>query len=57
MNTNEQFKERLQDLQEDLRIWQAYLEEDEENYDDLLICEVEELFSAVGSLLLRLEDC
>lgn len=57
MNTNEQFKERLQDLQEDLRIWQAYLEEDEENYDDLLICEVEELCSAVGSLLLRLEDC
>lgn len=57
MNTNELFKERLQDLQEDLRIWQAYLEEDEENYDDLLICVVEELCSAVGSLLLRLEDC
>lgn len=57
MNTNELFKERLQDLQEDLRIWQAYLEEDEENYDDLLICEVEELLSAMGSLLLRLEDC
>lgn len=57
MNTNEQWKERLQDIQEDLRIWQADLEEDEENYDDLLICEVEELLSAVGSLLLRLEDC
>ena len=57
MNTNEQWKERLQDIQEDLRIWQADLEEDEENYDDLLICEVEELYSAVGSLLLRLEDC
>lgn len=57
MNTNEQWKERLQDMQEDLRIWQADLEEDEDNYDDLLICEVEELCSAVGSLLLRLEDC
>ena len=54
----EQWKERLQDfLDDDLREWMAELEDDEDNYDDQLMSELEEVYSAIKSLIMRLEGC
>ena len=54
----EQWKERLQDfLDDDLREWMAELEDDEDNYDDQLMSELEEVYSAIQSLIMRLEGC
>lgn len=54
----EQWKERLQDfLDDDIREWMAELEDDEDNYDDQLMSELEEVYSAIQSLIMRLEGC